>query len=127
MERDFITRLKWCRREVEALKTAQNVGLGLVDFYSDTEHYTYNPTTLEDSNLMITVQFSSSLDFRPYCECYLDNGGGDISLGETTFDDDNKQIKFRYLPDSLGVTYNLYFKIISVAPIVSVSIGPISP
>lgn len=125
MERSLVERIKWCKREIEALKTAQNVGLGLVDFYTMTKSARYNPTTFEQTNYLITVQFRQDLDFRPFCEVYVEDSG-QLSLNSTTFDSSNKKIKFRY---TAGINFDIvvYVKVISVVPIISITMEAISP
>lgn len=132
MERGLTERLKWCKRELSALKTAQNVGLGLVDFYSSTSNTNYKCTGLNDSNFLITIQFSQELSFRPYCEAYLDaylNGEEVFSRGSTTFDLSNKQLKIRYvyISESFNQNINTYVKVVSVVPIFSITMEAISP
>lgn len=72
-ERTLISKLKWLKGEILALKTAHRKGLGTANFASATGSLVYTTVSGNDQYLKITVKFADSIAESPVAQCYISN------------------------------------------------------
>lgn len=120
MDADTLTqKLKWCKRELLALKTAHQRGLGTASFFSDTDFLSFAPTSYANNFLYITVQFDS-LPYSPYCQCYISSAQYFQPM-EITYDTNANQMIFVFMSYLLNVTIPVNAKVIATAEIKSIT------
>lgn len=69
MDKDLIQKLKWCKRELAALKIAHVLSIDDAVFYSasGTEQFLFSPSEL----LEVTVEYDSNIEYQPFCQVYI--------------------------------------------------------
>ena len=126
MDRDsLINKLKWCKREVQALKIAHEKGLGAASFYSATDFMDYVATSYNNNFLKITVQFDE-LPYTPYCQCYISSAQY-FQPFKVSYDEANNQMVFLYEVYLLNVSIPVNVKAIATAEISSITMEATTP
>lgn len=69
----LVNKLKSIKRELLAIKTAHERGLGIANFNTAIGHATYTVVGGDYPYLKITAQFAETVENSPYCQCYLSN------------------------------------------------------
>lgn len=120
MDKDLIEKLKWCKREIAGLKQAHEVGLGLIDFYSEQIDFSFTPTWENQYMFKIIVEFDNSYDYIPMCQCFITLGQY-LDPYNIVFDEEQHTIIITYTCQIPNVTLSLVIQAIAAAPIVSLT------
>lgn len=72
MDKSLVQKLKWCRRELAALKIAHEQSLEGVNFFTATASQQITIGALFDT-LHIYINYDESVVNAPFCQVYVDN------------------------------------------------------
>lgn len=126
MDNKLVEKVKWCKRELAGLKQAHESGVGLINFYSYYTSFSYIPSWENEFQFKITVQFDTSIEYSPMCQCYLTIPQFFMPVS-VVFDEANSQVVMVYTAYINNVTLTVGVKTIAAAPITSVTLEEVRP
>lgn len=117
----FTKKMKSIKRELLAVKTAHERGLGLANFNSEVGHAIYRVMSGDYPYLKVTAQFTETVENSPYCQCYLSNAQY-FQPVQMAWDATTHRVVIVYQCYVNNVTLDMYAKLIATKPIISVTI-----
>ena len=125
-ERTLISKLKWLKREILALKTAHRKGLGTANFASATESLVYTTMGGDDQYLKITVKFADSITESPVTQCYISNAQY-FEQNDIEWDASAHTVTFLYRCYITNVSLDVACKMIATATIENTTMEATDP
>lgn len=115
----LVQRLKFAKRELTALKTAHQRGLGLLKVYSKT--IVIQPPSGSATFYWLTIDLEFSISNYPFIQMYLvENDISDTptnTLPEFEYTNGGNKAEYRLVLQNTGTTYSIRFN--STSPIAS--------
>lgn len=117
----FTKKMKSIQRELLAIKTAHERGLGLANFNSKIGHAIYRVISGDYPYLKVTAQFDETVENSPYCQCYISNAQyfQPVQMG---WDESAHRVVITYQCYVNNVSLEMYAKLLATKPIISVTI-----
>ena len=119
-ERRLIAKLKDIKRELLALKTAHNKGLGTASFDSKIGYLLYTTMASVTQYLKITIKFADTVVESPFAQCYLSNTQY-FQPYDIKWNPSAHTVVFSYMCYVTNVSLGVYTKVIATAGIESIT------
>lgn len=117
MDKSLVQKLKWCKREVAALKIAHDRGMGTVSFFTSYDSLLALFDSMHNC-VKITLQFED-LGFEPYCQCYISNAQYFQPIS-TNYNLSTNQLVILYRCYVNNVSLTVETKVVAASPILSI-------